>query len=580
MKILNISYMAAAAIALSSCSGFLDAPTDTRVDLVNTDQVRMLMNSAYPDVSYAWPCEIMSDNIEDNNSPEGQGNEGIHYNLPSFDRGDDEMFRWETCVSNTNTDSPSIIWEEFYGSIAACNAVLERLDQWEQQNGTLDRTQTAIRAEAKILRAFDAFILAQVFCQPYRGSLSDSELGIPYPTSPETTVKPHYERGTLTETYAKIQKDLEDALPDIDNGLYSAPKYHFNQTAAYAFAARFYLFTRQYEKALQYANATFGGEGIDPTPFLSDIWSKLGDFYYVMDFGLYQKGQDKASNFLLYPTHTQQLRRMGNGCRYAVIRDALYSTIYSASPIWSRFKWSLSNGKGGEFTMHPCFNGILIDNGGQSEYGTIMVGTVDEQFEYTDKIAGIGYVRMTRREFFGEETLLTRAEAKLFLGDTNGAIEDLKTWERVRRNCPAALGKEFAFAELTLEGIKSFYADNDPGHGIAKTINIDQICPESDARVSTDAIMPVLQCVQHFRRIETIHTGMRWFDIKRFGIEFDRKIGNLVAPNYHVMDHLSITDPRKAVQIPAEVVAAGMQANPRGNAPETVSPASARVSSL
>lgn len=580
MKILNISYMAAAAIALSSCSGFLDAPTDTRVDLVNTDQVRMLMNSAYPDVSYAWPCEIMSDNIEDNNSPEGQGNEGIHYNLPSFDRGDDEMFRWETCVSNTNTDSPSIIWEEFYGSIAACNAVLERLDQWEQQNGTLDRTQTAIRAEAKILRAFDAFILAQVFCQPYRGSLSDSELGIPYPTSPETTVKPHYERGTLTETYAKIQKDLEDALPDIDNGLYSAPKYHFNQTAAYAFAARFYLFTRQYEKALQYANATFGGEGIDPTPFLSDIWSKLGDFYYVMDFGLYQKGQDKASNFLLYPTHTQQLRRMGNGCRYAVIRDALYSTIYSASPIWSRFKWSLSNGKGGEFTMHPCFNGILIDNGGQSEYGTIMVGTVDEQFEYTDKIAGIGYVRMTRREFFGEETLLTRAEAKLFLGDTNGAIEDLKTWERVRRNCPAALGKEFAFAELTLEGIKSFYADNDPGHGIAKTINIDQICPESDARVSTDAIMPVLQCVQHFRRIETIHTGMRWFDIKRFGIEFDRKIGNLVAPNYHTMDHLSITDPRKAVQIPAEVVAAGMQANPRGNAPETVSPASARVSSL
>ena len=86
---------AVAAIALSSCSGFLDTPTDTRVELVTTEQVQMLMNGAYPSANYAWPCEIMSDNIEDNNAPEGEGSQGVHYNLSAYDRGDDEMFRWE-----------------------------------------------------------------------------------------------------------------------------------------------------------------------------------------------------------------------------------------------------------------------------------------------------------------------------------------------------------------------------------------------------------------------------------------------------------------------------------------------------
>ena len=50
---------------------------------------------------------------------------------------------------------------------------------------------------------------------------------------------------------------------------------------------------------------------------------------------------------------------------------------------------------------------------------------------------------------------------------------------------------------------------------------------------------------------------MRWFDIKRLGLEYDRKIGK------EEVDHLGILDERKAVQIPAEIVAAGMQRNPR-----------------
>lgn len=544
---------AAALVGLSSCgSDFLGTPTDSRVELDSTDKLRMLLVSSYPQQNYAWPCEIMSDNIEDNNSPDA---DGLRYNLSPYDRGDEEMFKWETCVSSTGGDTPSGIWESHYNAIAGANAVLEVLEKWESE-GALDEQQSAIKGEALLIRSYCHFMLAQVFCHPYRGdALNETLLGIPYIKKPETTVKPNYSRGTLKETYDNIRTDLEAGLKLVDNIIYEIPKYHFNKTAADAFAARFYLFTREYDKCLEHCNAVFGGPDVDPTNYLTTIFKNLGNFYYISDFGLFAQGTEQPRNLMLLATYSQAWRHFVGGLRFAVIRDALNSTIHGSSPAWSSFKWKQSNGKGSSFTMHPCFNGGCAING-KSEYGMYFAGNISEQFEYTDKIAGIGYTHVTRSEFTGEEVLLTRAEAKLFLGDINGAVADLSTWEKARRECPSAEGMEDRFVDLTIENIRSFYVDEDPGYGIAKTINIDQICP-AEWSVSSPEEIGVLQCVQHFRRIEMIHTGMRWFDIKRFGLEFDRKIGK------DGRDHLGVFDERKAVQIPAEIQAAGMQSNPR-----------------
>ena len=579
MKINKLLYTipAVALLTLSSCAHFLDTPTDTRVELVTTEQLRMLMNSAYPVGNYAWPCELMSDNMEDNNAPDA---DGLRYNLSPYNRGDDEMFRFETCVSSSDSETPSGIWESYYNAIASANAVLERLDQMKEENGgVLDATQSAIRGEALVLRSFCHFILAQVFCEPYAGpDLSKNKLGIPYITRPEVTVKPHYDRGTLDQTYAKIQADLEDGLPLIGNTLYTVPKYHFNTSAAYAYAARFYLFTRQYVRAYNCANIAFGAArtgldvfdpstSVDASGFMSPIWSNLGNFYYLSDFGLYQNGIDKQHNFMVYATYSTALRHLSGGQRYGVIRNALNSTLHGASPAWSGFKWSQTDGKGGSFTMHPCFNGCSFING-KSEYGLYVGCNIQEQFEYTDKVSGIGYCHITRREFFGEETLLVRAEARLFLGDRAGALADLSVWEKVRRNCPGAAGHEDTFEDLTEANIQDFYENRVPadpesssnasGYGISKPIHIDEICPVSDATESAASVNAMLQCIQHFRRIETLHTGMRWFDIKRLGLEYTRVVGK-DAQRYH----LGVHDPRKAIQIPSEVVAAGMQPNPR-----------------
>lgn len=519
MKKLIYTLALGAVFGLSSCgSDFLGTPTDSRVELDNSEKLRMLLVTSYPTYNYAWPCELMSDNMEDNNAPDA---EGLRYNLKPYDRGDDEMFRWQVCVSNTNADSPSGIWESSYNAIAGANAVLEVLEKWEKE-APLSSKDRAIKGEALMIRSYCHFILAQVFCHPYRGEEeSASYLGIPYIKKPETTVKPHYDRGTLKETYDNIRKDLEEGLELVDNSLYEIPKYHFNRTAAESFAARFYLFTREYDKCLEHCDKAFGGPEVDPSMFMSTLFKNADNFYYISDFGLFAQGSDKPRNFMLIATYSQAWRHYVGQKRYAVIRDALASTLQSSSPTWSNFKYSIKSGKSSKsFTMHPGFASTCGSNGAM-EYGMYYIGNISEQFEYSDKLAGIGYTHVTRSEFTGEEVLLTRAEAKLFLGDIDGALADIDIWEKSRRDCPSAKGREDNFKDLTIESIRKFYVDKNPGYGIAKTINIDQICPSKWSLGEDPNKLAMLQCIQHFRRIETIHTGMRWFDIKRFGLEFD-----------------------------------------------------------
>ena len=74
-----------------------------------------------------------------------------------------------------------------------------------------------------------------------------------------------------------------------------------------------------------------------------------------------------------------------------------------------------------------------------------------------------------------------------------------------------------------------------------------------------------MNCVLHFRRLETIHDGNRFFDLKRLGIEYEHWIGK--DPKEMIperIERLTWNDPRRALQIPQEVIAAGMQANEEG----------------
>ena len=563
----KILFIAVALIGLSSCKDFLDKVPDTRVYLVNLDQLQQLLVTGYMDSNYALVGEFSSDNVIDNNSP---SDDGVRYHLTSYEQFDEQVYAWEDVdLEISDSDSPSGVWNGCYGAIAVANAVLEKVDEFESTgmiegeaitSSDQDRLN-AIKGEAYMIRAYHHFILAQIFCMPYRGdNLNASLPGIPYATVPEKELDPKYDRGTLKETYDKIEADLLLGLKYITEDYYEVPKYHFNVASSNSFAARFYLIKRDYEKVVEYATAAFKGN--DPNTMLNDGWWQ-DDFYYISDIGRYFTSMERPSNFQLFTSYSTWWRRF-LGYRFTCNRDAKRGTIQGPGPSWKRCQYQNTKTKE-KFAMMPCFNGVCGSAGGQ-EYGAYFAGTSFEQFEYTDKISGIGYCHEIRPEFTSEETLLMRAEANLFLGNIDAAFEDLYIWNHEHISDDES--RNYNMIELTKEDILSFYgcyddpSRKDPGYNIVMKFHIDEVCP-SDRYHVTDEIEPYLQCVQHFRRIQLVHMGSRWFDIKRYGFTIKHKMG--ISDIYT----LQVLDPRYAIQIPNEVIGAGLEPNPRDNKPIT-----------
>lgn len=58
----------------------------------------------------------------------------------------------------------------------------------------------------------------------------------------------------------------------------------------------------------------------------------------------------------------------------------------------------------------------------------------------------------------------------------------------------------------------------------------------------------LIHCILHLRRIETIHEGLRWYDIKRYGIEISHNREGLSS------DILTQNDLRRAFQLPQDVI--------------------------
>ena len=264
----KLLFIVVALVGLSSCNDFLETIPDTRVYLQNLDQLEQLMVSGYADNSYTVLGELSSDNVDDLNSPDATG---IRYNYSPADRYHEQLYRWEDVdLSISEQNCPSAVWESYYKAIAIANMVLEVVDEIESTGeieGTpmtpRDRSRlAAVKGEAYLIRAYHHYILAQLFCMPYRGpELSQHELGIPYATKPETSLKPHYERGTLQETYDKIEADLLLGLANVSDDYYEVPKYHFNVAAA-----------------TDLPQACKSGSHGEPSPVMLVVFLKFGEF--------------------------------------------------------------------------------------------------------------------------------------------------------------------------------------------------------------------------------------------------------------------------------------------------------------
>lgn len=572
--ILQISSVFAAALMLTACSDFLDKIPDERTELLTEDNIVDLLKGSYPATNYQYVCELSSDNMIDNNAPHlpsGPWDKQVenHYNYASSSRWTDEMFRFEPAESATINDgeSPGRIWSQWYSTIAAANAALEAIDNLAAKQGITDRKDydqlparlRATYAEALLLRSYTHFVLANIFSQAYKNEArSSQEICLPYVTETETQLIKNYERLNVAEFYKHVIEDMEEGLRYVSDSYYDTPKYHFNTLAAHAFAARVYLFHHDWEKVIEHANVVLGEIGDESTlQRMSMDYSIFADCASSDDYGKQWQHPDLNNNLMLLVTYSTYSRIIF-GYRYSVAGEAAQNAmhLYTISELWPNYYGN----------PIAFVSGMLFSNS-QHDYGFYSC-KINEEFEMTDKIAQTGYPHQVIRVFTAMDLLLERAEANIMLGNLTDAGHDLKAYWNNSLNSFSDRDKKSYSVEgsadlvgspkvklltddLLVKAFTNGTTDKTKRNNCFDDWDFITTNISSDIVISPEAV-PFMNCLNSFRRFEHNFEGIRFFDLKRWGMEWTHYFG----PDKEVYT-LTGDDVRRAVEAPWEARANG-----------------------
>lgn len=523
MKKLSILSLAAGMLALASCDSYLDKLPDDRAEVNTLDKAKKFLVSAYPNHSPNFVFYMSSDNVTDN---------GVLYNAQPNQMN---AYKWQPIETEGN-DDPKQVWNANYEAAAVANMALEALAGDESADAQ------ALRAEALLCRAFAMFQNANMFCMAWNDSKADEYLGIPYPKVAGESVN---ERGTLRQTYENINADIEEALPLLNDGYLTVPKYHFNQKAAYAFAARFNLFYQNWDKAIEYATKALGG---NPSGLMRDMDS-YAPLAGVDDIhNKWIRSGENCNLMFVDAVSTNGRAHMGDSRykRFNHNRD-----IITTQTMWAKTPWSNNKSSAEENALQEA---RLMYGSNQAVY----IPSLNEDLEIKDKINQTGYAHTVDPVFTGDETILTRAEAYIMKKEYDKALADMNTW--LTAHCDVTSPK---FLTLTVDNVNTalnaIRMTEVPSRAVSEESIKKPLNPQGftvEEGTQTNMIYVVLQ----MRRITTMYQGQRWLDIKRWGIEFTHHLDgedNLV---------FKAGDLRGAIQLPYDVIEAGLEPNPRETA--------------
>ena len=523
----------AATMGFTSCDDYLDKLPDSRMELSSPDDVSKLLVSAYSSTYPAYLLEMYSDNT----------NEYTNNSWTAASRFQDQAYAWDD-ITETDNESVSNIWDSNYDVVRTVNEAIAFIEKQENKDD-----YKAQLGEAYICRAYAEFMLANVFCRAYNPNTADSELGLPYPTEPDYKLLVNYERGTLAQLYDNIDKDIQRGLPLLSN-TYEHPKFHFTPAAANAFAARFYLYYQKYDEAIKCANVVLGS---NPTSKLRDwaSWYALSMNYQVQP-NAYVSSTNGA-NLLLetsYSSWGMVCGPYGIGMKYAHGARISQNETTEAEGPWGNTNDAMVTSTG---------SAVFYTN----DFSKRIMRKIPAMMEYTDVTSGTGYLHTEFSVLNTDETLMVRAEAYALKGEYEKALEDIN----------AELSKFMPYAQpLTISGIVEFY-NGTKIEGVGNVGGLDYYTPQYPTvkhelhpmgfTLEADTQEPMIQCILQLRRLLTLHEGLRMQDVKRYGITIYRMRLNESEQLLEVTDTMDVNDPRSAVQLPVEVLSAGMTPNPR-----------------
>lgn len=489
-----------AGVALVGCSSFLEEAPDQRTEIDNPTKARELLVFAYPGSNYFFSLETMSDNTADSKRTQNSYLDNTAY------------YSWED-EKQESWDSPAEYWGDAYTAIAQANQTLVSLETMSVGEEELK----AIKGEALLARAYAHWKLMNIFCLAYDPATAGSELGIPYVDEVEEELIKQYERGTLAEDYAKVEQDIVEGV-ELFRALKEAPKYqpsrsekfHFTLASGNALAAEFFAFKGEWDKVLEYTEDL----GDEPAGLFSmEATVELGPNQIGIAYG-----SDQTAGNLLVAGTRSLLNRYAGMRRFGATRD-------------------VTNAMRGT-TYNPFNVGYYLPFYHRSQ-DVNFIPKFYEYFVYSNQAAGIGTPTVNVALLTVDEMYLYRIEAFIMKDQLDRAAKMMGYFAKSKMTNSAA----YDHSNITANAL------------IRKVSSSEEYQP---FYAMTDSQRALVKFLAEQRRLTTVHTGARWFDIKRY---------NLPVTHAFLVEGTSVEltpkDGRKAVQLPQSALGAGLTPNPR-----------------
>lgn len=229
-------------LSLSACNKYLDVVPKGRTVLSTTeDYYKMvsLPNRGYPINNFTY----LTDDLWIKESYVI----GLPKNMDIINFTFDEQF------NRPDVLTASSFYNQAYTYINRWNTVLTMIDDTDGDAGI----KTLAKAEAKVLRAFDYFLLINVYAKSYDPATAATDGGVIIMDKYDLEAKKG--KSSVEEVYKFIQQNIDEALPYLQEKPLDV--YHPSLAFAYALKTKVHLFKREYAQAKAAAQKSLGYNG-------------------------------------------------------------------------------------------------------------------------------------------------------------------------------------------------------------------------------------------------------------------------------------------------------------------------------
>lgn len=242
MKKLTYLFALAGLLGMSSCNDYLDiVPKGNKIPTTLADYEALLRNEyTISQTPVTNALYLLNDQYMTKSS---LGSPTLNTANYLWDENADR-------ITLNNSDEGTYYY--LYGGISSCNLIVENAPTATEST---EEERNEVIAYAKVIRAYNYFVLANYYADTYETSTAAEKLSVPLITS--ANISAPYRQVSIAEIYDFILKDIQEA---IDGGLpaKSQTVLHPNLGAAYALLARVYLQMGNYSEALRHADLALG----------------------------------------------------------------------------------------------------------------------------------------------------------------------------------------------------------------------------------------------------------------------------------------------------------------------------------